>query len=249
MKICVVGIGEIGYANGLYLVDREIDVLGYDINSKVIEKAVAAGIDARRSVPKADIYLVSLPSHYNTIHKVVSKVMSHSPHLISIESTVSPGTCRRLYEFLDIDTHLIHVPHRYWNQDPVNYGVSQLRVIGGINQDSVEAGMLLYNELGIPLTPVSSIEMAEVSKIVENSHRYLQIAYAEELKMACLDMGLDFSELRQSCNTKWNVDIMEARDGIEGCLALAADIYTNTFIGDLITTAIRVDNEYRRYLE
>lgn len=249
MEICIVGIGEIGYANGLYLIDRGIDVSGYDIDPKALKRANEAGIRASNTMPYADVYLVSLPTHYNTIHRVVDKIMFRSPSLISLESTVQPGTCRRLYNLLGMDTHLIHVPHRYWREDTVNYGISQPRVIGGIKEDGIEAGILLYTELGIPVIPVSTIEIAEASKIVENSYRYLQIAYAEELKMICDDTNMDFEELRRACNTKWNIEIMEAREGIEGCLSTSADTHRDTFTGDIIPTAIEVDSKYKRYLK
>jgi len=73
--------------------------------------------------------------------------------------------------------------------------------------------------LGIPLYPVSNIEIAEITKIAENAHRYLQIALAEDLYLYCQGNGINFQELRDALNTKWNVDILEPRDGIGGhCL-------------------------------
>lgn len=47
----------------------------------------------------------------------------------------------------------------------------------------------------------------------------MQIAFVEEVKMICDALGLNFSEVREACNTKWNVQLAEARDGIGGvCL-------------------------------
>ena len=60
--------------------------------------------------------------------------------------------------------------------------------------------------LSIPMHPVSSVEVAELTKIVENAHRYLQIAFAEELYLDCKSNSISFSELRESLNTKWNVE-------------------------------------------
>ncbi|KAA2283661.1 hypothetical protein [Candidatus Nitrosocosmicus sp. SS] len=59
-------------------------------------------------------------------------------------------------------------------------------------------------------------DVAEVTKIVENSHRYLQIAFAQELLLYCISNNISFTELREALNTKWNVDILEPRDGISG---------------------------------
>ena len=76
-----------------------------------------------------------------------------------------------------------------------------------------------FKSLGIPMHPVTEIEIAEITKIVENAHRYLQIAFAEELYLYCQANNINFPELRDALNTKWNVNILEPRDGIGGhCL-------------------------------
>src|SRR5919198_667522 len=83
--------------------------------------------------------------------------------------------------------------------------------------------------LGIPMHPVSKIEVAEMTKIIENAHRYLQIAFAEDLYLYCQANNINFSELRDALNTKWNVNILEPREGIGGhCLQQD----TNSSYGD-----------------
>jgi UDP-N-acetyl-D-mannosaminuronic acid dehydrogenase len=83
--------------------------------------------------------------------------------------------------------------------------------------------------LAIPMHPVSSIDAAELTKIIENAHRYLQIAFAEELYLYCKAEGIIFTELRDSLNTKWNVDILEPRDGIGGhCLPKDTRMFVNS---------------------
>ena len=73
--------------------------------------------------------------------------------------------------------------------------------------------------LGIPMHPVTEIEIAEITKVVENAHRYLQIAFAEDLYLYCQANNINFPELRDALNTKWNVNILEPREGIGGhCL-------------------------------
>ena len=89
------------------------------------------------------------------------------------------------------------------------HGVNQLRVIGGVNSESLDSGKNVYtNLLEIPLFETSSIEVAEICKISENSYRYVQIAFAEELKMICEDLRLDFKSVQEACNTKWNTTIL-----------------------------------------
>jgi UDP-N-acetyl-D-mannosaminuronate dehydrogenase len=113
-----------------------------------------------------------------------------------------------------------------------------------------------YQSICIPVQPVSSLETSEMSKIAENSYRYMEIAYAEELALICEKHGLNFSEIRKACNTLkrgkegWQVQIMEARDGIGGT-CLPKDIEYLRHLsnpGELLKGAIKTDEYYRRHL-
>jgi UDP-N-acetyl-D-mannosaminuronate dehydrogenase len=107
--------------------------------------------------------------------------------------------------------------------------------------------------LGIPMHPVSSIEVAELTKIIENAHRYLQIAFAEELYLYCKSNGISFTELRDSLNTKWNVNILEPRDGIGGhCLPKDTKMFvnsSNTIKSKILQAAMEIDDDYREYIQ
>lgn len=107
--------------------------------------------------------------------------------------------------------------------------------------------------LKIPMNPVSSIEVAELTKIIENAHRYLQIAFAEELYLYCSSNSINFQELRQSLNTKWNVNILEPRDGIGGhCLPKDTKMFinsSNTMRSKILQAAMEIDDDYREYLQ
>ena len=107
--------------------------------------------------------------------------------------------------------------------------------------------------LQIPMHPVSSIEVAELTKIIENSHRYLQIAFAEELALYCKANNISFTELRHSLNTKWNVEILEPRDGIGGhCLPKDTKMFvnsSNTIKSKILQAAIEIDEDYRKYIQ
>ncbi|MGN6347320.1 MAG: response regulator, partial [Candidatus Nitrosocosmicus sp.] len=107
--------------------------------------------------------------------------------------------------------------------------------------------------LGIPMHPVSSIEVAELTKIIENAHRYLQISFAEELYLYCKANGISFTELRDSLNTKWNVDILEPRDGIGGhCLPKDTKMFINSSEiskSKILQAAMQVDESYREFIQ
>ena len=107
--------------------------------------------------------------------------------------------------------------------------------------------------LGIPLHPVSDIEIAEITMIAENAHRYLQIAFAEDMYLYCQANGISFPELREALNTKWNVEILEPREGVGGhCLPKDTKMFIQSTRSistrsKILKAAIEVDEEYKLY--
>ena len=105
--------------------------------------------------------------------------------------------------------------------------------------------------LGIPMHPVPDIEIAELTKIIENAHRYLQIAFAEDLYMYCQANNINFAELRDSLNTKWNVNVLEPREGIGGhCLPKDTKMFLNSsksIKSKILEAAIQIDEDYKKY--
>jgi UDP-N-acetyl-D-mannosaminuronic acid dehydrogenase len=105
--------------------------------------------------------------------------------------------------------------------------------------------------LSMPLHPVSEIEIAELTKIVENAYRYVQIAFAEELYLYCKENDVCFSELRSALNTKWNVDILEPREGIGGhCLPKDTKMFLQSsklVRSKIVAAAIDADAQYRSF--
>ena len=99
--------------------------------------------------------------------------------------------------------------------------------------------------------PVSEVEIAETTKIVENAHRYLQIAFAEDLYLYCQANNINFPELRDALNTKWNVNILKPREGIGGhCLPKDTKMFlqsSNERKSKILTATMDVDQDYRRY--
>jgi UDP-N-acetyl-D-mannosaminuronic acid dehydrogenase len=196
--------------------------------------------------------------------------------LISIESTIPKGTSKKVFEKVDHRLHVVHAPHRWYALEEQIHGVNQLRIIGGVSNCCLQHGLNFYNgkrsemknqdnvtssevikvdtlSLSIPMHPVSSIEVAELTKIIENSHRYLQIAFAEELYLYCKSNNISFTELRDSLNTKWNVEILEPRDGIGGhCLPKDTKMFINsssTLQSKILQTAIEIDESYKEYIQ
>ncbi|MFA5771203.1 MAG: NAD(P)-binding domain-containing protein [Thermoplasmata archaeon] len=262
-KVCIIGLGVVGLSTAVYVKEKGLEVIGYDIDVKAIEKSRKNGITAYKKwedVGECDIYIIcvttslnknkpNLSSVYNVISKINKTSMDNT--LISIESTVPMGACRALFRnTLKNRGMLIHVPHRYWSGDTINHGVKQHRVIGAINDRSMNAGQSFYSGiLEIPLYKTSTIETAEMCKITENTDRFLKIAFAEELKMMCDNAGVDFEDLRNACNTKWNMEILEPREGIGGTCLPKYIVYLSLLGKNGISqAAIKADKRYKSWL-
>ena len=269
MKVCVLGLGEVGLPAAKYVKRKGVQVLGYDIKQEAVRRAKLQGVKASASwqeVHAPDVYIICVYTglknanpDFSSIFDVCKKIREKTSRLrqknclVSIESTVIPDLCRKLYEeIFQRRVKLVHVPHRYWAGDTIRHGVKQLRVIGAIDNESLKEGWNFYNKiLDIPLHNVSSIEIAEMSKIAENAYRYIQIAFAEELKMLCAELGMDFNEVRDACNTKWNIEIPEARDGIGGqCLPKDTMYFTSLTGTSKIANSALLSNEiYRKWIQ
>lgn len=316
-KVLVIGLGQLGLPVAQYVLAKGFDVYGYDINNETMMRAKKKiGIKTTTSFKNFDIYIVCISTHnpsdiyspqLDGLFSVINKISLEAKNgsLVSIESTIPQGTSKKVFELLEHRLHVVHAPHRWYSLDEENYGVNQLRVIGGVNPCCLNLGLIFYNgnskcksskisndedillqynrlennkvfadnsklnliedslssvdtvldsknnkSLEIPMHAVSSIEIAELTKIIENSHRYLQIAFAEELYLYCQANNILFSDLRDALNTKWNVEILEPREGIGGhCLPKDTRMFLNSskIKSKILQSAIEVDSLYRDF--
>lgn len=278
-RVLVIGLGQLGLPVAKYVKERGFDTYGYDIKQNAIERAEkVASIKRADNFSNFDIYIICVSTHKPDdiftpqidgllyIIEEISRVAKNGA-LVAIESTIPRGTSKKVFEMLNHRLHVVHVPHRWYALEEMEHGVNQLRVIGGVHDCCLRAALQFYtgdgssnssnsngdgNEnLGIPLHPVSNIEIAEISKIAENAHRYLQIAFAEDLYLYCKTNNLNFPELREAINTKWNVNILEPRDGIGGhCLPKDTMMFlqsSKSTKSKILTAALEVDQDYRRH--
>jgi nucleotide sugar dehydrogenase len=277
-KVLIIGLGQIGFAVASYIKKQEMyDVYGYDISSAARDRAESKlGIKNAADFSGFDIYMVCISTHKpddmfvpdtSGLISVADKLSREGKEgaLVVIESTVPKGTSNEFCERVGHKLHVVHAPHRWYSEEENEHGVNQPRVIGGVYDCCLRLGMQFfagtepengdsktYRGLGVPMMPLSNIEIAELTKIIENSHRYLQIAFAEDLLLYCQANGINFRELRKALNTKWNVNILEPRQGIGGhCLPKDTKMFLNSsnlVRSKIIAAAIEADDEYRRYI-
>jgi UDP-N-acetyl-D-glucosamine dehydrogenase len=141
--------------------------------------------------------------------------------LVVLESTTYPGTTEELvlpvlqetgmkcppargpdFDQIPTDFFLAFSPER---EDPGNkqYGLAQIpKVVGGVNPPSGRAACALYAQIVSRVIPVSSTQAAEMTKLLENIFRCVNIALVNELKMLAMRMGIDIWEVIDAASTK-----------------------------------------------
>ncbi len=130
--------------------------------------------------------------------------------LVVLESTTYPGTTRDvvlpILESSGLkagrDFFLAFSPEREDPGNPVHTAVSIPKVVGGLDPDSHKLAVALYGRVIERVVPVSSAEVAEACKILENTYRAVNIALVNELKMLFDRMGIDVWEVIEAANTK-----------------------------------------------
>ncbi len=255
-KVCVIGLGNVGCPTASCIHDHGFSVYGYDIDKqKTLGLNPVTAFHDWSQIPPCNVYVVcvntgwkdgkpDMSNIFDVCRKIAEKENGNHP-LVSIESTVAVGTCRKVVEMFHDGVHLVHVPHRFWAKDPEKHGVVQERVIGALDEESLMKAKSFYESLGMPLYPVSNLEVAELIKITENAYRFVQIAFVEELSLLCEKHGIAFEEVRRGANTKWNVNLLEARDGIKGeCLPKDIRYLASLGNAQLLQGAIEADKEY-----
>ncbi|MEM2110376.1 MAG: potassium transporter TrkA [Candidatus Bathyarchaeia archaeon] len=241
-----------------------LNVDGFDIDEKAVQRALDHGVIQKKAVSfeDYDYYIICISTHrsenmyepffeglYDTAYRISHEGKTGS--LVAIESTITKGTTYKIMQILKHRLHVAHFPHRFYAQEKEEHGVRQIRVLGACEACCLDRAVHFYEDLlGIPIHVVKSVEVAELSKVIENSYRFLEIAFAEELKMFCDSFNIDFEELRAGINSKWNIKIHEAREGIGGhCLPKDAQMYLEmakkVLKPSIIDSAKKIDYLYK----
>jgi len=258
MKICVVGLGNIGFNLFTYLCHKSPEkIIGVDVNESRVKELWSQGYRVTadyRALTGIDVWLMapSTGNHGQNLFAALEQMIICPGSLISIESTLPPGTMRRVREFLEgkgfklgTDVFLIHVPHR------VMFGVDKTvcdtpRVMGAFTRACLERGRQFYAPLVPLLVEVSDVRVAELSKVVENVKRYVDVAFAQEIYGYCVDQGIDYDELRLAVNSKNNVELLGTDWGIGGeCLPKDMSFLRTVCDSTLLEGAEQADRDYR----
>lgn len=207
---------------------------------EIFQEAVSAGITFSYEYQVADVYIVSVPTPYHKLSKKVDPyyVVSAIKNIVSvccketivvIESTVSPGTIDKYVRpvieangfIFGQDIHLVHAPERIIPGNMIYELLHNNRTIGADDKDVGEKIKQLYSSFCQGEIVVTDIRTAEMTKVVENTFRAVNIALANELAKICRYEGMDVYEIIKICNMHPRVNILQPGPGVGGhCISV-----------------------------
>lgn len=207
---------------------------------ELFQSAVASGIQFTTAYQKTDLYIVAVPTPYDKASKridpryvvgAVQDVMQVCPKgaTVVVESTISPGTIDRFVRpvveaagfTIGEDIHLVHAPERIIPGNMVYELQHNSRTIGADEPAIGEKVKAAYATFCQGEIVVTDIRTAEMTKVVENTFRDINIAYANELAKICRSDGMDVYEIIRIANKHPRVNILNPGPGVGGhCISV-----------------------------
>ena len=203
----------------------------------LFQEAVRAGIRFTTEYQVTDTYIVSVPTPYDKFSKkvdaayviaAIDEIMKVAPlgATVVIESTISPGTIDKSVRPLiagakRADLHLVHAPERIIPGNMVYELLHNNRTIGADDRDVGMRVAQLYASFCGGEIVVTDIRTAEMTKVVENTFRAVNIAFANELAKICRHDNMDVYEIIRICNMHPRVNILQPGPGVGGhCISV-----------------------------
>lgn len=207
---------------------------------ELFQDALKAGIKFSTAYQVTDTYIVSVPTPYDKFSKkvdacyvvaAVKSVLEVAPKgaTVVVESTVSPGTMEKFVRpaveeagyVIGEDIHLVHAPERIIPGNMVYELLHNNRTIGADDRGIGEKIKKLYSSFCQGEIVVTDIKTAEMTKVVENTFRAINIAFANELARICRHDNMDVYEIIKICNMHPRVNILQPGPGVGGhCISV-----------------------------
>lgn len=207
---------------------------------ELFRDALKAGIKFSTEYQIADVYIVSVPTPYDKFSKKVDacyvvasvkSVLEVAPKgaIIVVESTISPGTMERYVRpavekagyAIGEDINLVHAPERIIPGNMIRELLHNNRTIGADDRAIGEKIKKIYASFCQGEIVVTDIKTAEMTKVVENTFRAVNIAFANELARICRHDNMDVYEIIKICNMHPRVNILQPGPGVGGhCISV-----------------------------
>jgi UDP-N-acetyl-D-mannosaminuronic acid dehydrogenase len=218
-------------AGKIHIVEPSLD--------EAVAKAVAEGfLKADIKPVVAETYLIVVPTPFKAknepdISFVLAATKSILPilkegDLYIIESTSPIGTTEKMMHYIYSErpelidkVHIAYCPERVLPGNVMYELVNNDRVIGGVNEVSTQKAIAFYSQFVKGELHPTNARTAEMCKLVENSSRDVQIAFANELSLICDKAGINVWELIHLANKHPRVNILQPGCGVGGhCIAV-----------------------------
>ncbi|CEO30670.1 nucleotide sugar dehydrogenase [Paraclostridium sordellii] len=207
---------------------------------EVFDNALSKGIEFKTEYEKTNRYIITVPTPYMSVSKKIDakyviaatkqvlEVCEQNTILV-IESTISPGTIDKFVRpiieekgfKIGEDIHLVHAPERIIPGKMVYELEHNSRTIGADSREVGEEVKSWYESFCKNEIVVTDIKTAEMSKVVENTFRDINIAFANELAKMCDREGMDVYELIRIANKHPRVNILTPGPGVGGhCISV-----------------------------
>lgn len=231
----------------------------------LLKKAVDSKSLVASTTPfESDVYLIVVPTPFKAKHEPdISYVESATKTVIPflkegdlfiIESTSPVGTTEKMAELIFAERpelkgriHIAYCPERVLPGNVIFELVNNDRVIGGIDDASADAAAQFYGKFVSGQLHKTNCRTAEMCKLVENSSRDVQIAFANELSMICEKAGINVWELISLANKHPRVNILQPGCGVGGhCIAVDPYFISSAFPNEAkIIAQARIINNYK----
>lgn len=231
--------------------------------AELFDKALSQQILFSREYQATNFYIIAVPTPYVKATKKVDPFyliqalketlsVCLKGAIIVFESTIPPGTIDTYIRPLVVeaglvvgeDIHLAHAPERILPGNMIEELKQNARTIGADNSDIAQRIKVVYQSFCYGEIEVKSIRTAEMTKVVENTYRDINIAFANELAQICSD-ELDVYDVIRIANKHPRVNILKPGPGVGGhCISVDPWFLVGAFPGQtpLIRTA-RLVNE------
>jgi UDP-N-acetyl-D-mannosaminuronic acid dehydrogenase len=226
-------------AGKIHIIEPELD--------GIVHKAVTEGMLSATLTPEpADAFIIAVPTPFKEDHvpdlsyiqaaaRMIAPVLEKG-NLVILESTSPVGATLQMAEWLaearpdlsfpqtagdDAEVQVAHCPERVLPGHVVRELVENDRIIGGMSSKATEMATAMYRLVVQGDCIATDAKTAEMCKLVENSSRDVQIAFANELSIICDKFGIDVWELIRLANRHPRVNILQPGAGVGGhCIAV-----------------------------
>ncbi|QGG47303.1 nucleotide sugar dehydrogenase [Heliorestis convoluta] len=236
----------------------------------LFQEALSNGIEFTTEYQKTHTYILAVPTPYIKESKkldpryVISAVNSvlevcERGASIIIESTISPGTTDKYIRpeiekrgyVLGEDVHLVHAPERIIPGNMIYELENNARTIGADNLEMAKKVKGLYANFCKAEIVVTDIRTAEMSKVIENTYRDINIAFANELAKICRTDNMDVYEIIRIANMHPRVNILQPGPGVGGhCISVDPWFLVGDYpdLTNLILTARKINDSMPRHV-